>query len=114
MPVQDSAVSVIPFSPTDKGNGSNRPDQLDSAGKSILQLLQKAAGVAEDNTRHALRTAEKLAHQLRAATDRIVELEDKVAIHSDRADRAEQWLHTIYTEIEERFRQQERRTKIVG
>ena len=46
--------------------------------------------------------AQKLSHQLRAAEDRIAELEAEVAAHQDRADRAEQWLHKVYTEIEER------------
>jgi hypothetical protein len=47
--------SVIPFAPTDKGN-----DQLDKAGQSILNLLHKAAGVAEKNSQHALDIAQQL------------------------------------------------------
>jgi hypothetical protein len=47
--------------------------------------------------------AQKLSHQLRAPEDRIAELEAEVAAHQERADRAEQWLHTVYTEIEDRF-----------
>ena len=94
------ARTVVPFSPTDKGSSS---DQLESAGKSILSLLEKAAGVAEENTRHGLVMAEELAHQVRAAEDRIAELEEEVLAHRDRAECAEQWLHKVYTEIEERF-----------
>jgi hypothetical protein len=94
--------SVIPFAPTDKGN-----DQLDKAGHSILNLLQKAATVAEENSRHTLGMAEKLSHQLSAAEQRITDLEAEVERHRDRAERAEQWLHTVYTEIEERFLRQE-------
>ena len=47
--------------------------------------------------------AQKLSHQLRAAENRIAELEAEVGIYQDKADRAEQWLHKVYTEIEERF-----------
>ena len=57
--------------------------------------------------------AQKLSHQLRAAEDRIAELQAKVAAHQERADRAEQWLHTVYTEIEDRFLNQDRDRKSV-
>ena len=98
--------SVVPYAPTTKGNGSDSNDQLDKAGQSILRLLHKAAGVAEENSRHALEMAQKLSHQLRAAENRIAELEAEVVAYQDRAERAEQWLHKVYTEIEERFLRQ--------
>ena len=94
--------SVIPFAPMDKGN-----DQLDKAGRSILNLLHKAAGVAEQNSQHALDIAQQLSHQLRAAEQRIADLEAEANGHRDRAERAEQWLHKVYSEIEERFLRQE-------
>jgi ElaB/YqjD/DUF883 family membrane-anchored ribosome-binding protein len=100
---------VVPFAPTHKGNGSVAADQLDKAGSSILTLLHKAADVADDNTRHARDMAQKLSHQLRAAQQRISELEAEVASSQDQAERAEQWLHKVYTEIEERFVRQENR-----
>jgi hypothetical protein len=50
--------------------------------------------------------AQKLSHQLRAAEDRVAELEAEVTAYRERADRAEQWLHRVYTEIEDRFLQQ--------
>ena len=93
--------SVVPFAP--KNAASNDADQLDRAGQTILQLLHKAAGVAEENSRHALDMAQKLSHQLRAAEDRVAELEAEVQLYRDKADRAEQWLHKVYTEIEDRF-----------
>jgi hypothetical protein len=40
---------------------------------------------------------------------RVVPLEAGVAAHQDRADRAEQWLHKAYTEIEDPFLRQEKR-----
>jgi hypothetical protein len=48
------------------------------------------------------------AHQLRAAQQRISELEAEVAAYQNQAERAEQWLHKVYTEIEDRFLRQER------
>jgi hypothetical protein len=92
--------SVVRFAPRTVSADS---DQLDKAGQTILSLLHKAAGVAEENSRHALDTAQKLSHQLRAAEDRIAELEAEVELYRDKAGRAEQWLHKVYTEIDERF-----------
>ena len=103
--------SVVPFAP--KNPASNDADQLDRAGQTILQLLHKAAGVAEENSRHALDMAQKLSHQLRAAEDRVAELEAEVQLYRDKADRAEQWLHKVCTEIEERFiRQAEEKRRV--
>jgi hypothetical protein len=100
--------SVIPFAPAAKSAAPpDGADQLDKAGQTILRLLQKAAGVAEANSHHALEMAQKLSHQLRAAEDRIAELEAEVGIYQDKADRAEQWLHKVYTEIEDRFLRQD-------
>ena len=45
----------------------------------------------------------RLSHQLRAAEGRIAELEAEVEAYRQQADRAEQWLHKVYTEIEDRF-----------
>jgi hypothetical protein len=98
--------SVIPFAPA-KNAVPDNADQLDKAGQTILQLLRKAAGVAEANSRHAVDMAQKLSHQLRAAEDRIAELEAEVGVYRDKADRAEQWLHRVYTEIQDRFVRQD-------
>ncbi len=92
--------SVIPFTANTKTVPSN---ELDKAGQTILQLLHRAADVAENNSRHALETAQKLSHQLRTAEGRIAELEVAVESYRERAERAEQWLHTVYAEIENRF-----------
>ena len=95
----------MPFA--SKNAASSNADQLDRAGQTILQLLHKAAGAAEENSRYALDMAQKLSHQLRAAEDRVAELEAEVQLYRDKADRAEQWLHKVYTEIEDRFLPQE-------
>ena len=115
MPVQESN-SVIPFAPVARSGAGNDVDQLDSAGQTILRLLHKAAGVAEANSQHALDMAQQLSHQLRAAEDKISELEAEVRLHQERADRAEEWLHKIYTEIENRFIRgsEEKRRNILG
>jgi DNA repair exonuclease SbcCD ATPase subunit len=97
--------SVIRFEPNAKSISDNA-DQLDKAGQTVLQLLHRAAGVAEDNSRHALEMAQEFSQQLRAAEERIAELEAEIDTYRDRADRAEQWLHRVYSEIENRFLRQ--------
>ena len=99
----DCEADVIPFTGAAKASTPDDSNQIDKAGQTILQLVQKAAGVAEENSRHALDMAQQLSHQLRAAENRIAELEVEVAAYQERADRAEQWLHRVYTEIENRF-----------
>ena len=101
------AKSVIPFTLAARSAAPDSVDQVDKAGQTILGLLHKAAGVAEANSQHALEMAQKLSHQLRAAEDRIAELEAEVGMYRERADRAEQWLHKVYTEIEDRFLRQD-------
>jgi hypothetical protein len=98
---------VIPFERAAKTSAPDDIDQLDKAGQTILQLVQKAADASEQNSRHALDMAQKLSHQLRASEDRIAELEADVTVYRERAERAEQWLHRVYTEIEDRFLRQE-------
>jgi hypothetical protein len=94
---------VIPFANSRQSNG---PDQLDAAGQSIVQLLHKAAGAAEANSRQALDVAQKLSHQLQAAEQRINELEAEAEAFRQKSERADQWLHHVYSEIEERFLRQ--------
>jgi len=80
-------------------------DQLDTAGETILQLIHRAAGFAEQNSRQALEMAQKLSNQLQTAEARVAELEAEVDSYREKADRAEQWLHCIYSEIEGQFLQ---------
>ena len=101
------AESVIPFTSAARSAARHGVDQLDKAGQTILGLLHKAAGVAEANSQHALEMAQKLSHQLRAAEDRLAELEAEVGMYQEKADRAEQWLHKVYAEIEDRFLRQD-------
>jgi hypothetical protein len=99
------APDVIPFARARNGAVVG-DDQLDKAGQTILQLVAQAAGIADENSRHALGMAQKLSDQLRAAEDRVAALESELATYRERAERAEQWLHRVYTEIENRFLQQ--------
>ena len=57
MSSQSASEAVITFANNKRANGV---EQLEAAGQSIVQLLHKAAGVAEANSRHALDMAQKL------------------------------------------------------
>jgi hypothetical protein len=86
MSIQSNAYkpeTVVPFGPE---RGTSDIDQLDRAGETILTLLHRAAGAAEQNSKQALEMAQALSQQLREAEQQIVE-----------------WLHKIYTEIDDRF-----------
>jgi hypothetical protein len=54
---------------------------LDTAGQTILRMLHKAADVAEQNSRQAIGTAQQLSQQLRAAEQRIADLEAESHIY---------------------------------
>lgn len=70
---------VIPFERTAQG-ARDESSQLDRAGETIMQLLGKAADAAERNSRQAIDAAQRLSHQLRAAEDRIAQLEAEIEI----------------------------------
>jgi hypothetical protein len=106
--------TVVPFAPASENASSDRADQLDRAGQTILQMLRNAANLAEANSQHALDTAQQLGHQLRAAEARIAELEAERQAYQQRAERAEQWLHRIYTEIDDRFLKHDDRRSAAG
>jgi hypothetical protein len=96
------ARSVVPFGA--KSNAKSQAgDELDRAGQAILSSLHRAAGAAEANYQQAVEMSHKLSAQLRAAEDRLKELENKARYHQDRADRAEKWLYQISVEIEQKF-----------
>jgi hypothetical protein len=99
----DTSDTVVPFVPLARKAAPDDGDRLDSAGRTILGLLQRAAGMADENRQHALGVAHKLSLQLRAAEDRIKDLEAGVRHYRDRTDRAEKWLHQILVKIEQRF-----------
>jgi chromosome segregation ATPase len=89
---------VVKFPPKQQ---SSSP--ADEAGQAVITQIQKAAQLANENCDRAMALAHKLAMQLRAAEDRITQLEAEVALFRDRATRAEGWLQTIHSEIEQKL-----------
>jgi hypothetical protein len=75
----------------------------DEAGQAVIAKIRKAAERSHETCDRAMALAHKLAMQLRAAEDRINQLEGEVALFRDRAARAEGWLQTIHKEIEEKL-----------
>jgi hypothetical protein len=101
--MRDASETVIPFSSPARSAAPDQADPLDAAGRTILGLLHRAAGMAEENSQHALGVAHKLSVQLREAEEQIKVLEADARHYLDRADRAERWLYQISAEIEQRF-----------
>jgi DNA repair ATPase RecN len=87
----------------DMASSHDADDQLNAAGNKIVNLLQQAASISESKTRDATDHAERLSRQLQAAESRIGDLEAEVRYYQERANRAEEWLHRIYSETEARF-----------
>jgi septal ring factor EnvC (AmiA/AmiB activator) len=96
-----SPKTVIPYAPKQKSTDSET-DILDRAGNAILDFVKHAGKTTETELREAREAAEYLADQLRAANDQINDLEAEVRRHQARADRAEDWLREISSEIEHR------------
>jgi len=74
-------------------------DAVEQAGQRILGLIQQTAAIADQNIRNARNAADELAFQLRAAEERIRDLEGALRFQYARADRAEEWLKRISNEI---------------
>jgi hypothetical protein len=99
------AEAVIPYAPSQKSAATptDATDPVETAGQTILGLLNQAADAANANTKHALDVAHKLSRELRAAEERITELEADLRHYRERAERAEKWLNFISSEIQQRF-----------
>jgi peptidoglycan hydrolase CwlO-like protein len=93
-------MSVIPYAPKQKSTGSGT-DIVDRAGNAILEFVKDAGETAEAELQEVREAAEYLADQLRSANDQINDLEAEVRHHQARADRAEEWLRQISSEIED-------------
>jgi len=81
-------------------------NEIERAGKDILQSLHKAADVAEANRE----TAQRLSHELQNAKNQITELENRIAeleaevqLYKAKMERAKQWLQKLFSQIEERL-----------
>ena len=94
----ESTEQVIKFPPKQESSIS-----ADEAGQAVIAKIRKAAELSHETCDRAMALAHKLAMQIREAEDRINRLERDVAFFRDRAARAEQWLQTIYKEIEEKL-----------
>jgi uncharacterized small protein (DUF1192 family) len=66
-------------------------------------MLREAANISNENVDRAMSLAHKLAIQLRAAEERIAQLQGEVERLESRAARAERWLETIMQEIEDKL-----------
>ena len=73
---------------------------IDAVGHALVAMLQEAATLSKENADRAMAMAHKLSIQLRAAEDRIKELEGEIERLESRANRAEEWLQVIKNEIE--------------
>ena len=94
--------AVVPFAP--KMNAKPEAvDELDKAGHAILGALHQAVGAAQAKHQQTVEKTHQLSAQLRSAEDRIKELETRVRLHADRAERAEKWLYQVSVEIEQKF-----------
>ena len=78
-------------------------DSVDEAGHAVVAMVQRAATLSLEDVQRAMTVAHKLSMQLRAAEDRIQQLEGEVKHLENRATRAERWLSKIKKEIEEKL-----------
>ncbi len=97
-----AAETIVQFAP--KTNAKPEADDpIDRTAQAILGLLHRMAADAEAKNQQALAVTHQLSAQLRAAEDRMRELEAHVRHYQERTDQAEKWLHRISVEIEQRF-----------
>jgi hypothetical protein len=97
----DTPEQVLRFVPTERPRTYG--PVVEEAGEAIIAKIQKAAELSNENCDRAMKLAHKLSMQLRAAEERISQLEAEVELFRDRAARAEGWLQTIQKEIEEKL-----------
>jgi predicted nucleic acid-binding Zn-ribbon protein len=86
-----------------RSNTRDERDPIDTVGRALVASLQEAATLSKVNVDRAMTAAHKLSIQLRAAEDRIKELEGEIERLESRATRAEGWLQRIKTEIEDKL-----------
>ena len=97
----DTPEQVLKFVPTERPRTYG--PVVEEAGEAIIAKIQKAANLSNENCDRAMKLAHKLSMELRAAEDRINQLESEVQLFRERAARAEGWLQTIHKEIEEKL-----------
>lgn len=109
----EKPTTIVPFAPAPKGQPAANV-VADDSGRSIIALLQKASDMAKEDCARAMDLAHKLSFQLRAAEERLRELEGEAAHYRDRASRAEAWLLRIHNEVEQTFFKKERDPRQAG
>jgi hypothetical protein len=92
---------VVRFALTQRSRGDG--EAVDQAGHAAIALLKEAANISKENVERAMTVAHKLSMELRAAEDRISQLETEIERLESRATRAEQWLQVIKKEIEDKL-----------
>jgi chromosome segregation ATPase len=97
----DTPEQVLKFVP--KEQPRSYAPLVEEAGEAIIAKIQKAADLSNENCDRAMKLAHKLSMQLRAAEERINQLEAEIELFRNRAARAEGWLQTIQKEIEEKL-----------
>jgi hypothetical protein len=103
--------TIVPVATTAKEQ-SEANVVADASGRGILALIQKASDMAREDCARAMDMAHKLSFQMRAAEERVRELESETAHYRDRAARAEAWLERIRNEVDQMFfHPKERETK---
>jgi predicted nucleic acid-binding Zn-ribbon protein len=90
------ATELVRFTPKQKSG----EELIDQTGQALLALIKDAANVSKENIERAITMAHRVSLELRAAEERISQLEDDIARLESRATRAEQWLEVIKNEIE--------------
>jgi hypothetical protein len=93
------ATELVRFAPKQKLRGED--ELIDQTGQALLALIDGAANLSKENVERAMTMAHRVSLELRAAEERIRELEGEVERLESRATRAEQWLGTIKKEIED-------------
>jgi hypothetical protein len=93
---------VVQLAPKEKAP-RNTGDELDQAGEATIALLQQAANLSNERCDRAMDLGHQLSLKLRAAEDRIRQLQAERDDFQNRAARAEEWLRRIYHEVKEKL-----------
>jgi hypothetical protein len=103
------SISVPPSSSNRKQSDAHIA--ADDSGRTIVEMLQRAAAKTKEDCARAMELAHKLSLQLRASEERAQELETRAAHFADRAARAENWLTRIHEQLEQTFFQEKQSSR---
>jgi hypothetical protein len=92
---------VVEFARKERVQDEN--EKIDMFAHAVITLLKEAADISKENVDRAMTVAHKLSIELRAAEDRISQLEAEIDRLEVRATRAEQWLKVIRKETEDKL-----------